>query len=678
MFVSVLRASVVYVEVPKEATLEDLYPPKPQIERMIYKTLGSLGYSEGDAIILFTKDGKVLTPEDFGLPIDEFDNMSSPRDIVPVRGPGWTDEEWAQVMFVWNLAYPRLKNIYGWPYCKCGGWGCLGSHKVVIQKNPSLSSSGLFTPSVSCWFDSKIEIRSWEPQFGKIWGPVLIHEMAHAFRNYKAIPFDQFEEGNAEAMEVEITNRICRETGNLCDYRELWHGWWNNAVIPGFEYMLFQQWNMDFIGTKRSFWSLVDHRYRVSGYSWWKLWFYLSSYYGLEFFRAFNDEIYRRRPLLSYNTYYNIAKNIVGGRLLEDNLNFDEWWDKQYALKTSYFAHPSDICQAFALGLIAQPTGENNLEITVFAYWRWTDGGNYQERTIPGRYVRVRVWDINGIKFKDTLINTSSMITHFVGLHNLPEGIYKVESYMVDEYNQSTCNHLKQERVAPVFDFPVKNWPDNLAFVSLTNTDYEPDRGRVFYYWPVQRARWSVYDVNYPDRWSLFAKDKGPYIIYPGGWEKVPPVRPRNIRVVKVDTVYRLVKVAWSPNEDADLRNYRPCWFVVDDPSRGGCSNVGMDTTYSLGLINKGEIYGFYVLAYDYDGNASVPSDTVYGGWASDITFGFNGNRDLSIGDKMERRIKVYNVEGRLVYEGEEKGFKGDKGVYFIVYDGKVKKEVVR
>lgn len=430
---------MVYVEVPKEATLEDLYPPKPQIERMIYKTLDSLGYSEGDAIILFTKDGKVLTPEDFGLPIDEFDNMSSPRDIVPVRGPGWTDEEWAQVMFVWNLAYPRLKNIYGWPYCKCGGWGCLGSHKVVIQKNPSLSSSGLFTPSVSCWFDSKIEIRSWEPQFGKIWGPVLIHEMAHAFRNYKAIPFDQFEEGNAEAMEVEITNRICRETGNLCDYRELWHGWWNNAVIPGFEYMLFQQWNMDFIGTKRSFWSLVDHRYRVSGYSWWKLWFYLSSYYGLEFFRAFNDEIYRRRPLLSYNTYYNIAKNIVGGRLLEDNLNFDEWWDKQYALKTSYFAHPSDICQAFALGLIAQPTGENNLEIAVFAYWRWTDGGNYQERTIPGRYVRVRVWDINGIKFKDTLINTSSMITHFVGLHNLPEGIYKVESYMVDEYNQSTC-----------------------------------------------------------------------------------------------------------------------------------------------------------------------------------------------------------------------------------------------
>ncbi|MEO0196264.1 MAG: hypothetical protein ABIL88_08470 [candidate division WOR-3 bacterium] len=96
------------------------------------------------------------------------------------------------------------------------------------------------------------------------------------------------------------------------------------------------------------------------------------------------------------------------------------------------------------------------------------------------------------------------------------------------------------------------------------------------------------------------------------------------------------------------------------------------------GYINKGEIYGFYVLAYDYDGNASVPSDTVYGGWASDITFGFNGNRDLSIGDKMERRIKVYNVEGRLVYEGEEKGFKGDKGVYFIVYDGKVKKEVVR
>ncbi|MEO0154419.1 MAG: hypothetical protein ABIL16_07680, partial [candidate division WOR-3 bacterium] len=433
-----------------------------------------------------------------------------------------------------------------------------------------------------------------------IWGPVLIHEMAHAFRNYKAIPFDQFEEGNAEAMEVEITNRICRETGNLCDYRELWHGWWNNAVIPGFEYMLFQQWNMDFIGTKRSFWSLVDHRYRVSGYSWWKLWFYLSSYYGLEFFRAFNDEIYRRRPLLSYNTYYNIAKNIVGGRLLEDNLNFDEWWDKQYAL-----------------GLIAQPTGENNLEITVFAYWRWTDGGNYQERTIPGRYVRV----------KDTLINTSSMITHFVGLHNLPEGIYKVESYMVDEYNQSTCNHLKQERVAPVFDFPVKNWPDNLAFVSLTygkahiippNTDYEPDRGRVFYYWPVQ------------NRWSLFAKDKGPYIIYPGGWEKVPPVRPRNIRVVKVDTVYRLVKVAWSPNEDADLRNYRPCWFVVDDPSRGGCSNVGMDTTYSLGLINKGEIYG----------NASVPSDTVYGGWASDITFGFNGNRDLSIGDKYDGKVK--------------------------------------
>ncbi|MEO0187643.1 MAG: hypothetical protein ABIL26_08490, partial [candidate division WOR-3 bacterium] len=529
------------------------------------------------------------------------------------------------------------------------------------------------------------------PQFGKIWGPVLIHEMAHAFRNYKAIPFDQFEEGNAEAMEVEITNRICRETGNLCDYRELWHGWWNNAVIPGFEYMLFQQWNMDFIGTKRSFWSLVDHRYRVSGYSWWKLWFYLSSYYGLEFFRAFNDEIYRRRPLLSYDTYYNIARNIVGGRLLEDNLNFDAWWSKQYALRKDFISDYSPRCEAFALGLVSY-VWHNYFNSTlvrtkIYFFWRvphflW--GG--EERPYAGKRIRLRMWDMLGKKLYDTLLITGSSIIVFEGSVNIPTpfGSLKVEAYVEGDYNPSSCKHLHQERV--VFVPPLgKNLNDilyrtnGLSFVATIynsgrikiippDIDYPADSGYVIYTWPVQRARWSVYDVNYPDRWSLFAKDKGPYIIYPGGWEKVPPVRPRNIRVVKVDTVYRLVKVAWSPNEDADLRNYRPCWFVVDDPSRGGCSNVGMDTTYSLGLINKGEIYG----------NASAPSDTVYGGWASGETFGFNGNRDLSIGDKMERRIKVYNVEGRLVYEGEEKGFKGDKGVYFIVYDGKVKKEVVR
>ncbi len=175
--VSPLKAVVVPVELPPDIkTADDLLSQEDRIDRIVDSTLRLLDLrGVKDVVVIFTRGGKVLAPEDFG--IHEVLNKRPPRDIEPERGNGWTDEEWNQVLYVWNLAYPRLKRIYGWPYCKCGGFLCLGTHKVEITKDPSIGPDGLFISRSTCWANSEIKLKGWENMYGRRWGPVLIHKV---------------------------------------------------------------------------------------------------------------------------------------------------------------------------------------------------------------------------------------------------------------------------------------------------------------------------------------------------------------------------------------------------------------------------------------------------------------------------------------------------------------------
>ncbi len=656
-------------------------------------------------VILFARNGKVLTPEDFG--IHEALNKRPPRDIEPERGDGWTDEEWNQVLYVWNLAYPRLKRIYGWPYCKCGGFLCLGTHKVKITKDPSIGPDGLFISRSTCWANSEIKLKGWENMYGRRWGPIFIHEMAHAFRNYKTIPYNQFEEGHAEFIEVEVSTTIYRETGNFWDYPFLYH---NDEFTKNFNYhypflygsySFFQQYNTDFLRvgaylTVDEFWinrDLTALRYRIAGFSWWKLWFRV-----YDFFQQFNSIIYDLPSGLPYSTYKSIARSIVGSTRLEDNLPFDDWWQTQHALRGDVTITNSFSCSSTSLGLVATPFRGNDLNILIYLYWRRRSGFSYVEEAVPSWVdVRLMVKDHYGRKVLDTIINMNGYRSQTVEINSLDRGTYKIHAY------PRACPDLFQERVVfhPGGNFSniVDSLPD-LTFIALVGSEptdsivvrptylvHGATDGYYIHEWPIKRARYTVYDSAHTDRWSLIIKDEAPYIVYPGGWKKVPPGQPQNVRVLSKDAVSMVI--GWVPNDEVDMYRYKFVWTSYDTSST---VNTGYryttDTTVTISPINGANciMYKVNVYAIDRGGNISGRSNTVIDGWWDESVCGppplaISEGRGKSgeIVYPTSSRIKVYDATGRLIYEGGRKGFKPQRrGVFFIYENGEVNKEVLR
>ncbi len=114
-------------------------------------------------------------------------------------------------------------------------------------------------------------------------------------------------------------------------------------------------------------------------------------------------------------------------------------------------------------------------------------------------------------------------------------------------------------------------------------------------------------------------------------------------------------------------------------------------TTVIISPINGANciMFMFNVYAIDRDGNISGKSNTVIDGWWNEKECGpsplLTAKRDNEA-DKSKptdhplfEGIKVYDATGRLIYEGDRRGFKPQRrGVFFIYENGKVKKEVVR
>ena len=683
-----LRADVIMVELPPDIkTVEQLQSAR--VDSIVDSVIRNVPDGVEDVAILFTRNGRVLTPEDFGIH-EDFSRFPA-RDIEPERGDGWTDTEWNQVLHVWNLAYPRLKRIYGWPYCKCGGFLCRGVHKVKITKDSSMEPKGLFIPRPTCWINSEIKLKGWESMYGRRWGPVLIHEMAHAFRNYRVLPYSQFEEGHAEFAKEEVSTLIYDETGEFHDYPYLYHD--VGPYLHGY-YILFQQWNTDFIGLPYNDFSvnsgLSAYRYKIAGFSWWKLWFRVPSY-----FVQFNSWLFSRDYILppSYDESKNKTREIVGSTRLEDNLPFNEWWTRQYALRSTYFSYYDDICMAFTLGLLAIPDYKSDtalrLRIRVFSYWRYNNGYMYEERPIPGRNIRVKVWDVYGNKVKDTTLPTHNIEHNFL-VHSLSRGVYKVEAYIEREYNFSTCRHLIQERVVPVVNAPLSNLtrinPD-LSFVALVfNTssstlhvtppgiDVPTVDGMIFFGSTIKRGRWQIYDNVHNDRYSLIIKDEAPYIVYPGGWSKVPPPRPKDLSIRSIDTMHKRVTIVWDNVDDIDLYYYKWKWTLFAT----SISDSGITTTNSVTLTLGCGTYSIVVSAYDRDGNESPVSEPIF------VRFCGGDDRDddpylSSKSDRNHGQITVYDVNGRIVYKGDNMDeARLKRGIYFIRQGNRLTKEVIK
>jgi len=479
----------------------------------------------------------------------------------------------------------------------------------------------------------------------------------------------------------------------LYDYPYLYHDIDN--YLNGY-YILFQQWNTDFIGLPyNDFYvnlRLSTPRYKIAGFSWWKLWFRVPSY-----FIQFNSWLFSRWYILppSYDELKNKTREIVGSTRLEDNLPFDDWWLKQHALRKTYFSYYDDICMAFALGLIAIPYHWSDtalgLRIRVFSYWRYNNGYIYEERPIPGRNIRVKIWDVFGNKVKDTIFPTHSMEHDFL-VRSLSWGVYKVEAYIENEYNFSTCRHLIQERVVPVVNAPLSNLtsinPD-LSFVALAFNTSNPTLhitppgidvptvgGITFFGSTIKRARWQIYDNTHNDRYSLIIKDKAPYIVYPGGWSKVPPPRPQNLRITSIDTSLRRVIVGWDDIGDIDLYYYKWKWTSFST----SISDSGITNTNTITLTLGCGTYGISVSAYDRNGNESPISEPVF------VSFCEGDERDddphLSVSSTKDRnQVTVYDINGRVVYKGDdvnEVKSKLKRGIYFIKHNNRLTKEIIR
>ncbi|NPB03597.1 MAG: hypothetical protein GXO39_04195 [Thermotogae bacterium] len=698
---SPLNAVVVPVELPEDVTLEDFNNGK--VEKIVDSSLAHANLQGvKDVVVIFTRNGKVLNLDE-AYPVGNKKEEPLGRNLTPERGDGWTDREWNEILYVWSLAYPRIKRIYGDPYCNIP----FGSHVVRIEKDPHMDQDGRFIAS-PCIGKSTIKLKRWASNYGEKWGPILIHEMAHAFRNWRVVPYDQFEEGHAEFIEVEVSSQIYDETGNFWDYGYLYHGdeLINNIpVYPTYAfgvYTLFQQYNTSFVKVGVY---LLNHeyqinrdltslRYKIAGYSWWKLWFRVPT-----FFREFNNRIFSMfSPTAPYDTYVGISNLIVGHTRLEDNLYFHEWWQRQYALGGDVIITDHFTCSSAEFGLVGIPSSRI-IKVMLYLYWRKRQGFTYEERPFPySEHVILLIKDQNGKEILNARIPMSGEKGRIIWTDTLPYGTYKIYAY------PETCPNLYQERVVYLpgesfsaavdtsvsFIALVGSEPKDSIYVFPVGDLYPTTHGYYLHKWPIKRARYTVLDHLHPDRWSLFIKDKAPYVVYAGGWTKVPPGQPQNVRVLFKNPIMGIIAIAWKQNKELDMWRYKVVWTFTDTTGRVDTNYIyTTDTVITIGSANRKRCvaYAVSVYAIDRDGNISGKSNTVIDGWWDEdcgpnplmVSVQNNLSNRTQARGRSEEKIEVYDASGRLIYEGTKPGFKpARKGVFFILKGGKITKEIVK
>jgi len=157
--------------------------------------------------------------------------------------------------------------------------------------------------------------------------------MVHSFHDDYCMAWDQFEEGFAEAVCVEVQTRI------YDDEPELYEQWHLHTSPPYYPYH--QNQNMPGIASHYNDFSrrtaggptLTDYRYRAAGFAWWKAWFEDN-----EFFGEFNKRLKGcsdPQEFADFDVLHQFAVDSFSGDGLE-GIPFHNWLHFQPILNLNY------------------------------------------------------------------------------------------------------------------------------------------------------------------------------------------------------------------------------------------------------------------------------------------------------------------------------------------------------
>ncbi len=598
-FASSVLSLVVYVEVPPEITLEQIQRGEPwvldsldELENRRLRDLGKQKSLRGiDVIMLLTRNGKPLMPDTTSQKKNRGGSRGGPDgDLTPIRGSGWTNNEWYnEVKPHFNLAEPIIKEVYGPPFRDVD---------VRISKNPDLGPAGRFSPS-NMSGTSRIQIKDWGGPVPERWYSTLTHEMIHAFRDDWVVGWDQFEEGMTEGMEVEVQNRIYERHGLEGNYKHLYH--------KSASYYEHQLSNVTYNGTNSS--DFISKQYKLASYAWWKV-FKADPDFMIRFNWKLHDMEYWWE-VTTYNESRDIAFDVYDGGLIEGK-NFQAWFNNNPILLNNYPVNEVFTPEVAELLISAHPKNKSG-----FLGYKWRyrnfDTGEYDEKILDDKLIKVRIWNLHGELLEEREMTHGRLILPIN--HPLFEnGRIKIEAYPLEFADPESYPWLYKERifwfdagtmknffgaVGAEFEVPIHIgswWGESIDGVFSQNVEeYEGESGVSYY------SRFLGYMT------SFATKDKGPYHIYPGGIEKVPPVQPQNLDgLIASNTVH----LDWSDNLELDLEEYNIYRKIgAEDYVKANTDKV-TESEYSEQFPSTNDFVFYRVTALDlngYEGGFSDP-----------------------------------------------------------------------
>jgi hypothetical protein len=295
------------VPLPAGVRRQDLMQPSAEVRRKLDAALAAVADRAGDVIVFVDPEGRAILPDAERAAASQASGLAAappPNELsFTYNSPDspWVGGELASVQGWVASCYPHIKTVYGPPAFAI---------TVNIRKAASGTFAGTYSPSTN------------ELTLANLNGPVVCHELIHAFHDDYIFGLSSWEEGFTRAAEIEVTRRAGIPNQNDHTYSYDIH---------------YQELNLPTVGARGggiafSGWSQTLVRYQLAGYAWSKAFLEAGST-----FTSFNAAYYARAAadLSVPNREAALWQLFASAKPSVENLPFSTWYPRQFVLGTN-------------------------------------------------------------------------------------------------------------------------------------------------------------------------------------------------------------------------------------------------------------------------------------------------------------------------------------------------------
>ncbi len=641
-------------------------------------------------------------------------------------GGGWTSSERSLINSHLSRVLPIIEDIYGQAFMTDKWWRRGNPFVKIIKEDFPGDRVGLtcapwyaavcfvITGEFPCtlwpWDDNGYIVidpdgSDFDSEYDKA---LLTHELFHAFRLNWILTYPQFEEGHAEAGTIIATKELCRSYGDGCEYLK-------RDYIHSAPYMFHQYYNLPFMGTNQrfefylfSYSPIFSLRYKTWSYLWIKTYLVKNN-----FFTNFNDLLCSYSPnyfryIANYNDYKNDLTFPAFGSGTIESLDFPSWFNKQPAFKNDYDTSGNLSHNIAVLPLsIGKARGRDSILLGIFYYRRRA----ITEDSLPYRDVRLLIWGPDGYIIKDTVLTLDSQGKAILPIYSYY--IQKMGRIKVEVCDKGQCEGVGN--MPPIYSeimlgFPYDTTTDIMGAVAAerglsvrVGSYYVRDTNG--YFRSPENIHFHTVYVGYISSFMdsmdiIWLKDSISQWIYPNLYRSIPylrnlnipPARPQGFHISFLDTTSGVLQLVWNNNKEADMEGYKI--YKSEDFSTFSLYRIILSDTILYDSVGPCISHRYFITAFDIWGNEGEPTDTIEVLYTSDeFPCLLTAKKGKDRIDKYEIRgreiifhttrpeiVRIYDVSGRRIYDIRVNGvkrFRLNRGVYFIQFKTKIKKEVV-